>query len=169
MPVDITPHIPAALAEARHQARACPRLRMDLEAVACLALAEAASDWIGPDGGFEAFARDEVRKAVRRERDAETRARRDGLTGRAEFKGRREPLSLAAEWEHLAVPDGRQVGKLGGTPPRKLTAGQRRRFRRNAFIAFLSRGGFSGRFLADAFDLPHSRIQKILAEMEQAI
>lgn len=45
-----------------------------------------------------------------------------------------------------------------------MTSGQRTKFRRNLVIYVASKT-FSQRWLADVFDLPHSRIAAILKEM----
>lgn len=47
-----------------------------------------------------------------------------------------------------------------------MTVGQRWRFRRDLVITAAHRAGFSQRFLADVFDLPHSRVGAIVAEVE---
>lgn len=49
---------------------------------------------------------------------------------------------------------------------RGLTPTQAWRRRRDVLIAALRRGGVSLRYLADVFDLPHSRIAQIVAAAE---
>ena len=50
-----------------------------------------------------------------------------------------------------------------------MTVRQRWQFRRNLVIAVAHREGFSQRVLAEVFDLPRSRIQSILREVEQLV
>ena len=63
-----------------------------------------------------------------------------------------------------ATDTGRPTACLGMEPSRTMTAGQKRRFRRNLVIAIAHRGGVSQRLLAEVFDLPRSRIGAIVAQ-----
>ena len=48
---------------------------------------------------------------------------------------------------------------------KRMTTGQRWKFRRNLVIYIANQHGASQRMLADVFDLPHSRIAAILKEL----
>lgn len=47
------------------------------------------------------------------------------------------------------------------------TAGKRWKFRRNLVIYIATKGGMTQRFMADVFDLPHSRIAAIVKEFKE--
>lgn len=53
--------------------------------------------------------------------------------------------------------------------PPNVSAGKRRRLRRNLVICLAYRQGLSQRFLAEAFDLPRSRIAEIIREFRDRV
>jgi|GEM_PF-6935403 len=52
-------------------------------------------------------------------------------------------------------------------PDREPTVSQRWKFRRALVMYYAHRVGCSHRFLADVFDLPHSRVSGILSEFDE--
>jgi hypothetical protein len=130
--------------------------RAELAQVEALARAEAGAAGFDPDAAAVEARADFVRsERLRRRREKPATD-----VFRETEDGTRDPAAL--EW----LPESRRV--VADLAPRRQTPGQRRRFLRNQVVLAAHMAGFSQRKLATVFDLPHSRISAIVAEMTAA-
>lgn len=149
--IDLLEHLPMARTIAQKHAPFARWIKDDIESEAALALVRAADGYTGDPADFPAFAEPIIRAAVQRMAAGE----------------RKRAARVIPAGDHIkqAATDAKPVPLY---PPRKMTPGQRWKWRRNMVIAAASRQGFSQRLLADVFDLPRSRVGEIIAEMAGA-
>lgn len=145
-----------ALALAAPRKGFAPHLAADLDAEATLAAIEARADPAAPADAdaFRAFAADRIEAALGRLRRGE---RRNGIT----FPG--APLDRADGFAAMTP-----TSAVSRRPAKAMTAGRRRKARRNVVIAAAARQGCSQRLIAEAFGLPRSLVAEIIAATDPA-